>query len=95
MTECPDCGGTFRPGEPACPHCGLELFDDGELANEGDDEEPDEGGYCISGCPDDICRNSGHCAWSASSPEDTAREIGAQRATELFTASGDPNWLGV
>ena len=39
MDQCPDCGGTFRPGESACPHCGLELLGDGELANEGGDEE--------------------------------------------------------
>ena len=30
MDQCPDCGGTFRPGEPACPHCGLELLDSEE-----------------------------------------------------------------
>ena len=39
MDQCPDCGGTFRPGEPACPHCGLELFD-GDPADE--DEEADQ-----------------------------------------------------
>ena len=39
MDECPECGGTFRPGESACPHCCLELLDDGELGNEGEDEE--------------------------------------------------------
>jgi hypothetical protein len=29
------------------------------------DTELDDDGYCIPGCPDDACRMSGHCAWSA------------------------------
>ena len=28
--QCPDCGAPFRPGEPACPECGVELYDDAE-----------------------------------------------------------------
>lgn len=30
-----------------------------------DDDDDDE--FCIPGCPDDVCRMSGHCAWSADS----------------------------
>lgn len=26
--QCPDCGATFRPGEAACPGCGVELTED-------------------------------------------------------------------
>jgi predicted nucleic acid-binding Zn-ribbon protein len=25
--QCPDCGAVFRPGEAACPECGLEMLD--------------------------------------------------------------------
>jgi hypothetical protein len=32
-------------------------------------DEPDESGFCISGCPDDVCRNEGRCAWPATGPE--------------------------
>jgi len=60
-----------------------------------DDKEPDEGGYCISDCPDDICRNSGHCAWPASGPDDPVTVNARQRAAELFAASDDPDWLGI
>lgn len=29
-----------------------------------DDDDYDEwADYCIPHCPDDVCRNSGHCAW--------------------------------
>lgn len=30
----------------------------------GEDDEWAE--YCTPHCPDDVCRNSGHCAWPAS-----------------------------
>ncbi len=30
LSQCPDCGATFRAGEPACPECGVELYDDPE-----------------------------------------------------------------
>jgi ribosomal protein L32 len=35
MNQCPDCGESFRGHPPACPHCGIELFD-------GDPDEEDE-----------------------------------------------------
>ena len=25
----------------------------------------DDCSFCIPGCPDDVCRTSGHCAWPA------------------------------
>jgi hypothetical protein len=28
----------------------------------------DDGSFCIPGCPDDVCRMSGHCAWSPYPP---------------------------
>ena len=45
-----------------------------DTPGEEDDEldQPDgysEDGFCIPGCPDDVCRNSGHCAWPATGPE--------------------------
>jgi hypothetical protein len=40
--------------------------------------EPDEGGFCITGCPDDVCRMSGHCAWPASGPEPDSSLLAAE-----------------
>src|SRR5690348_2122749 len=35
----------------------------------GDDPRPlEDDGFCVPGCPDDVCRMSGHCAWSANGP---------------------------
>lgn len=48
-----------------------------------DEYEPDlddglyEDGFCISGCPDDVCRMSGHCAWRASGPAPEAAPVAA------------------
>ena len=28
LSQCPDCGATFSPGEAACPECGMELYDE-------------------------------------------------------------------
>lgn len=40
--QCPDCGATFRPGEAACPECGMELYDEDEV--DGDEvTEADHG----------------------------------------------------
>jgi hypothetical protein len=27
-SQCPDCGASFRGNPPACPECGIELFDE-------------------------------------------------------------------
>ena len=45
-----------RAPETRAPACGVDLDDDGDL---------DAPSYCIPGCPDDVCRMSGRCAWSA------------------------------
>lgn len=39
LSQCPDCGAIFRPGEPACPDRGMELSDDPDGAA-GPDENP-------------------------------------------------------
>jgi hypothetical protein len=79
----------MTPKPPACPEC----EDTGMVWSDGCNCGVGPHGYygmherhcgaepCPNGCP--------------VKPRDTAREIGAQRATELFTASGDPNFLGI
>lgn len=55
-----------------------------------------------------VCRDTGIVQCAETDPEDgvyeqacpepvhdDARDIGAQRAVELFAASGDENWLGI
>lgn len=37
MSQCPDCGESFRGDPPACPHCGIELF-----YGDPDDDEDEE-----------------------------------------------------
>lgn len=41
ISQCPDCGATFRPGAPACPECGVELLDD-DLAADDTEAEQDK-----------------------------------------------------
>jgi hypothetical protein len=48
------------PLSPTCEEENDFLRDIG-LADDEWGEECEE--LCIPGCPDDICRNSGHCAW--------------------------------
>jgi len=47
-----------------CADCGQPLDGHPDTCGRTETGVIDEGGYCIPGCPDDICRNSGHCAWS-------------------------------
>lgn len=35
--QCPDCGATYRPGEPVCPECGIELLDDADVEEDATD----------------------------------------------------------
>ncbi len=59
LSDCARSGHADRaPGESLEDHAWLDddLDDDGDLADDG---------YCVQGCPDDVCRMSGHCAWSA------------------------------
>ena len=52
LTDCARSGHADRaPGESLEDHAWLD--DDGDL----------DDGYCVPGCPDDICRMSGHCKW--------------------------------
>lgn len=46
LTQCPSCGESFRGNPPACPECGIELF-------ESDPDEDD--------CPDREVRACAYC----------------------------------
>ena len=71
----------LRLREICCDSCPLyptceeenEFLRDIGLADEWGDEWGDEcEELCIPGCPDDICRNSGHCAWGRQVQADQA-----------------------
>lgn len=58
LSDCARRGHADRtPGESLKDHAWLPELGD-------DDEDGDDDSYCIPGCPDDICRMSGHCAYT-------------------------------
>lgn len=62
-----DCG--CMCADCICANWGEECVEADEL-----DDGLYEDGFCITGCPDDVCRNSGHCVWRASGPEGAGNE---------------------
>jgi hypothetical protein len=54
--QCPDCGATFRPGEAACPECGLELDDDDSRAETDCQCPVGEPCPCEADGSDGLCR---------------------------------------
>ena len=39
LSQCPECGATFRPGAAACPECGIELYDADPAADDAAQEK--------------------------------------------------------
>ena len=55
----------------------------------GDDPWPlDDDGYCVPGCPDDVCRNSGHCAWSSDGPPPRTEPSGSSSSDPSTSSEG-------